>query len=249
MIKEERHDEIRLDSQGMDLGGGSDDRGGSGGGSGGGGMDRIGHGGDSLGGPGNRLGTPERGLGMGPDIILAGIHRVDRGGGGGGDYQGNGEPSVTHEGRPFSHQQHHQQQQQQHKSSGSGGGGWGRGGGCQQPPPTTTTTTATTTTAATATRRLLGQTERTTTYGTTPTPTERAPRPHHPRRYPPTSALSPNMMAAGPQMAMNLIPYPHSIFPAATYMMPPDPRQYHTQSQTHQPQPPPHTPSHTRQNQ
>ncbi|XP_053637389.1 uncharacterized protein [Cherax quadricarinatus] len=48
--------------------------------------------------------------------------------------------------------------------------------------------------------------------------------------------ISPNMMPT-PQMAMaNLIPYPHSIFPAASYMMPPpDPRQYHPQNQGQHP--------------
>ncbi|XP_071521215.1 uncharacterized protein [Panulirus ornatus] len=48
--------------------------------------------------------------------------------------------------------------------------------------------------------------------------------------------VSPNMMPT-PQMAMaNLIPYPHSIFPAASYMMPPpDPRQYHPQTQEQHP--------------
>ncbi|XP_050717893.1 zinc finger protein 768-like isoform X3 [Eriocheir sinensis] len=51
-----------------------------------------------------------------------------------------------------------------------------------------------------------------------------------------TSPLPPNMMPT-PQMAMaNLIPYPHSIFPATSYMMPPpDPRQYHPQSQGQHP--------------
>ncbi|XP_068247303.1 uncharacterized protein [Palaemon carinicauda] len=44
--------------------------------------------------------------------------------------------------------------------------------------------------------------------------------------------LPPNMVPT-PQMAMaNLIPYPHSIFPATSYMMPPpDPRQYNPHSQ------------------
>ncbi|KAK7079312.1 hypothetical protein SK128_006473 [Halocaridina rubra] len=44
--------------------------------------------------------------------------------------------------------------------------------------------------------------------------------------------IPPNMVTT-PQMAMaNLIPYSHSIFPGASYMMPPsDPRQYNPQSQ------------------
>lgn len=48
-----------------------------------------------------------------------------------------------------------------------------------------------------------------------------------------SQSLTTNMMPTPPQMAMaNLIPYPHSIFPATSYMMPqPDPRQYHPQSQ------------------
>ncbi|KAG7169052.1 hypothetical protein Hamer_G011755 [Homarus americanus] len=55
-----------------------------------------------------------------------------------------------------------------------------------------------------------------------------------PHSQPPS--ISPNMMPT-PQMAMtNLIPYPHSIFPATSYMMPPpDPRQYHPQNQGQHP--------------
>lgn len=54
-------------------------------------------------------------------------------------------------------------------------------------------------------------------------------------RVPPHSQqshITPNMVPT-PQMAMaNLIPYPHSIFPATSYMMPPpDPRQYNPHSQ------------------
>ena len=46
--------------------------------------------------------------------------------------------------------------------------------------------------------------------------------------------IPPNMVPT-PQMAMaNLIPYPHSIFPATSYMMPPpDPRQYNPQGGSH----------------
>lgn len=47
---------------------------------------------------------------------------------------------------------------------------------------------------------------------------------------PHSQSIPSGMMPTPPQMAMaNLIPYPHSIFPATSYMMtsPPDPRQYH----------------------
>ena len=48
------------------------------------------------------------------------------------------------------------------------------------------------------------------------------------------SQVSPNVVAT-PQMAVaNLFPYPHSIFPATSYMMPPpDPRQYNPQGGSH----------------